>query len=113
MSETYAAFMSYELGWGAGRAGGELEYPNDPEYVQGWLDGTSALEGAERSKVMLKMPETGEMVEQGGPEDRATWLMCGSCGFRGPHVGFNKDGDPRCLGSCGGVTENPKVPRSN
>lgn len=60
---------------------------------------------------MLQMPLTGELVEQGGPEDRATWLICGYCSFNGPHVGYTEEGKPACMGSCGGVKANPKVPR--
>lgn len=59
----------------------------------------------------LRMPRTGEMVEQGGPEDRATWLTCQVCSFTGPHVGLTEDGEPACLGSCGGVKPNPEAPR--
>ena len=60
---------------------------------------------------MLKMPETGEMVEQGGPEDRATWMTCDQCGFWGPNVGYDDWYRPACLGSCGGVSPNPAAPR--
>jgi hypothetical protein len=60
----------------------------------------------------LKMPD-GREVDQGGPEDRATWWTCGSlgCNFRGPNVGADDSGQPRCMGSCGGKTPNPNVPR--
>jgi hypothetical protein len=60
----------------------------------------------------LYMPD-GREVEQGSPEDMATWWTCGGCGFRGPHVGSSPDGGHRCLGIiCGGVTKNPNVPRA-
>jgi hypothetical protein len=60
---------------------------------------------------LLRMPGTGEMVEQGSDKDRATWIQCGACDFRGPHVGYNEAGEPRCMGSCGGVKLNEAVPR--
>jgi len=60
----------------------------------------------------LYMPD-GREVEQGGPEDMATWWTCRGCGFRGPLVGSRPDGSHRCLGSCGGVTENPNAPRAD
>lgn len=61
----------------------------------------------------LYMPD-GTAVEQGGPEDRATWWTCKVCGFTGPHVGAHADGRKVCRGiSCsdGNVTKNPGVPR--
>ncbi len=59
---------------------------------------------------MLTMPN-GTKVEQGGPEDKATWWTCGYCGFKGPHVGSNDKDEPACLASCGGKTKNPNAPR--
>ena len=57
------------------------------------------------------MPD-GVSVEQGGPEDRATWWTCERCGFNGPNVGETTGGGQRrCRGSCGGVWDNPNVPR--
>lgn len=58
----------------------------------------------------LKMPD-GRMVEQGGPEDRATWWYCSKCGFHGPNVGLDAQDKKACMGSCGGIKENPNVPR--
>ena len=67
-------------------------------------------------KPKLLMPD-GTEVEQGGPEDRATWWTCSQCGFTGPHVGFTMDRAgfflKRCLGSCGGENLNPNVPRAS
>lgn len=55
----------------------------------------------------------GRLVDQGGPEDRATWWKCGQCQFTGPNVGSgSQKGTHRCMGVlCGGVEENPNVPR--
>ena len=58
----------------------------------------------------LKMPD-GREVEQGSPEDRATWWSCSRCGFHGPNVGTRADGTKGCMASCGGETQNPNVPR--
>lgn len=53
----------------------------------------------------------GRECEQGSPEDKATWWRCAQCGFTGPAVGSNLDGEPRCMGiMCNGVTPNPNVP---
>ena len=54
----------------------------------------------------------GTLVESGGPEDRATWLTCEYCQHTGPFVGHNKAGKPACMASCGGVTENPNMPKT-
>lgn len=60
---------------------------------------------------MLVLPD-GTPVEQGSPEDRATWWSCETCGFHGPHVGSNAEGKKACMGIfCNGVTPNPNVPR--
>lgn len=59
----------------------------------------------------IYMPD-GREVEQGGPEDRATWWTCAICGHTGPHVGVQPNGSRRCVGSCGDdVAHNPNVPR--
>ena len=59
----------------------------------------------------LYLPD-GTPVEQGSPEDKATWWTCSHCGFTGPHVGEDKNGEKRCMGSCGvDVKPNPNVPR--
>jgi hypothetical protein len=60
---------------------------------------------------MLEMPD-GRMVPQNGPEDRATWWTCTQCGFTGPAVGSNPEGEHRCMGIiCGGKTLNPTSPK--
>src|SRR5271154_4118094 len=59
----------------------------------------------------LKMPD-GREVEQSGPEDRATWWTCKSCGFTGPAVGSDPNGEHRCMGIiCGGRNMNPNTPK--
>ncbi len=62
--------------------------------------------------MMLYLPD-GTACEQGSPADKDTWWTCGYffCGFTGPHVGTDLEGKKCCMGSCGGVTENPNVPR--
>lgn len=59
---------------------------------------------------MLKMPD-GREVEAGGPEDMATWWTCSRCAWTGPFVGTDSEGEKRCMGSCGGKTLNPNVPK--
>lgn len=60
---------------------------------------------------MLTMPD-GIKVEQGGPEDKATWWTCTACEFTGPNVGSNEAGEHVCMGIiCGGKTLNPDTPR--
>ena len=62
---------------------------------------------------MLYLPN-GTACEQGSVEDKATWWKCGKylCGFIGPHVGTNSEDKKCCMGMvCGGVTQNPNVPR--
>lgn len=64
-------------------------------------DGTgNDLGDCSHQRTMLKMPD-GREVEQGGPEDRATWWTCTQCNFTGPHVGTDPEGK----------TLNPNVPR--
>lgn len=48
---------------------------------------------------------------QGSEEDRATWWTCSRqlCAHTGPFVGKDKDGNPACIGSCGGVEHNPRA----
>lgn len=57
------------------------------------------------------MPD-GTEVEQGGPEDQATWKTCYVCEHTGPHVGTDKRGRNACMGSCGGIRPNPDIPRA-
>jgi len=57
------------------------------------------------------MPD-GTEVEQGGPEDQATWKTCFVCEHTGPHVGTDKQGRNACMGSCGGIRPNPDIPRA-
>lgn len=59
----------------------------------------------------LRMSD-GTEVEQGGPEDRATWWTCTRCFFTGPHVGTDEHGQRACMGViCRGVALNPNVLR--